>query len=73
MNQHGIAVGDQFADANAPQALMDVRGKAILSDGGPAVLGQLSVDSYEVAKHLDAEHIPADIKVFLNDVASLAE
>ena len=73
MNQHGIAVGDQFADANAPQALMDVRGKAILSDGGPAVLGQLSVGSYEVARHLDADHIPADIKVFLNDVANLAE
>jgi putative AbiEii toxin of type IV toxin-antitoxin system len=73
MNQHGIAVGDQFPDANAPQALMDVRGKAILADGGPAILGQLSVSSYEVAKLLDADHIPADIKVFLDDVVSLAE
>lgn len=55
-----------------PRLLMDVRGKAILSDGGPAVLGQLSVDAADVAKNLDAEIIPADIKTFLADVVSLA-
>ena len=72
MNQHGIAVGDQFTESDAPQALMDVRGKAILSDGSPAVLGQLSVNPADVAEHLDAEAVPADIKTFINDVVALA-
>jgi predicted ATPase len=72
MDQHGIAVGDQFAESDAPQGLMDVRGKAILSDGDLAVLGQLPIGAVDVAQHLDADVIPADIKTFLADVVALA-
>jgi predicted ATPase len=73
MDLHGIAVGDKFVDSDAPQALMDVRAKEVLSVvGGPAVLGQLSVNAVDVAQNMDGDSIPADVKTFLADVVSLA-
>ena len=73
MNQHGIAVGEQFTDSDAPQALMDVRGKSILATvDGPAAMGQLPVNAVEVASEMDADAVPADIKTLLADVEALA-
>jgi hypothetical protein len=73
MEQHGIAVGDKFVDSDAPQALMDVRGKEVLAVvDGPAVLGQLSVSAVDVAQKIDADSIPSDIKTFLADIVNLA-
>ena len=73
MDLHGIAVGDKFVDSDAPQGLMNVRGREILPTvGGPVVLGQLSVSPIAVAEAMDADSIPDDIKTFLSDLASLA-
>jgi len=73
MNAHGIAVGEHFTDSDAPQALMDVRGKEVLKAiGGPAVLAQLDVSAADVAEQMDADSIPEDIKTFLGDLTTLA-
>ncbi len=73
MNHHGIGVGEHFVDSDAPQALMDVRGKQVLKAvGGTAVLGQLNVSAAEVAGQMEPDAIPADIKTFLADVTDLA-
>lgn len=73
MEQHGIAVGDKFVESDAPQALMDVRGKEVLAVvDGPAVLGQLSVSAVDVAQRMDADSIPSDIRTFLADIVNLA-
>jgi len=70
---HGIAVGANFTDSNPPQALLDVRAKAIFKAGSsPAVLGQFDVTPLEVARHMPAEATPDDVKTFLDDVVGLA-
>jgi hypothetical protein len=70
--QHGIAVPANFADSDVPQALLDARGKEILKsvDGTP-VLTQLNVSALDVARQMNAESIPEDIKTFLGDLGSL--
>ena len=73
MEQHGVAVGEKFTDSDAPQALMDVRGKEVLAVvDGPAIMAQLSVNAIDVAQKMTDESIPDDIKTFLNDLISLA-
>lgn len=73
MDHHGIGVGANFPDSDAPQALMDVRGKAILKAvGGASVLEQFNVSALDVAKEFDPELVPMDIKTFLADLTNLA-
>jgi predicted ATPase len=72
--QHGIAVGAHFVDADPPPALLDVRAKTILrSPASSAILGQFDADPILVADHMDPAAIPEDIKTFLADVANLGE
>lgn len=69
---HGISVGENFCDSDPPQALLDVRAKTILKEGGSTpVLGQFNASPLDVARHLEADAICADIKTFLADVARL--
>jgi hypothetical protein len=69
---HGIAVGEKFTESDAPQALLDVRGKSILKAvGTPAVMGQFDVTGLDVAKQMEPDAIPDDIRVFLQDVTRL--
>jgi hypothetical protein len=57
---------------DAPQALMDVRGKAILKpSSGNATLTQFEASAYYVAQQIQADAIPEDIKTFLGDLTSL--
>jgi predicted ATPase len=72
-DQHGIAVGAQFTDSKPPPALMDVRGKDILkSVSGTAVLTQLDISALDVARAIEPDAIPDDIKTFLSDLQKLA-
>ena len=71
-DQHGIAVGSTFTHTEAPQALLDVRAKAILKQGGAAVMGQFDATVQDVAMRLDPTTICDDIKTFLEDLVALA-
>lgn len=72
-DQHGLAVGAHFADADPPQALLDVRGKEILaSPGATGILGQFSVSAIDVAGRLEASVIPVDIKTFIDELVARA-
>lgn len=72
-DNHGISVGANFTDADPPQALLDVRAKQILREGGSTpVLGQFDAGPLDVAKHIPPEAVCEDIKTFLKDVATLA-
>ncbi len=72
-DQHGIAVGAHFVDSEPPQALLDVRGKAILrAPKSNAAMGQFDIDAIDVARCMSADAIPDDVKTFLGDLASLA-
>jgi predicted ATPase len=71
-DQHGIAVGAHFVDSDPPQALLDVRGKAILrAPTSNAAMGQFDVDAVDVARCMKADAISDDIKTFLGDLAVL--
>jgi predicted ATPase len=66
---HGLAVSGNFTDSDPPQALLDVRGKQILTEpASTPVLGQLGASAYDVAKHMKPEAIPEDIKTFLQEL-----
>jgi predicted ATPase len=69
--RYGIAVGSTFIDATPPQALLDVRAKAILKQGSAAVMGQFDASARDVAKQIDPTAICQDIKTFLKELASL--
>lgn len=71
-DHHGISVGVNFTDTSPPQALLDVRAKTILKEGGSnPVLGQFDASPLDVARHLGQDAICDDLKSFLNDVAAL--
>lgn len=61
---YGIAVGTAFPDVDAPDALLDVRGKEVLSG--------LDVDRMKLAAGLPADWIPRDVVDLLNDLDQLA-
>jgi hypothetical protein len=70
-DRFGIAVGATFTDATPPQALLDVRAKAILKQGSTAVMGQFDASAFDVARELDPSAVCDDIKTFLNQLVSL--
>jgi predicted ATPase len=61
---YGVAVGESFAAADAPDALMDLRGKEVLSD--------LGADRLEVAEAIPADKIPQDVVCMLDELTRLA-
>jgi len=68
----GIAVArDTFTRSNAPEALLNIRGKYVLKEGEEAILGQLDVSAIDVARAMDPDIIPEDIKMFLDDLVRL--
>ena len=71
-DRHGIAVGSTFTGTEPPQALLDVRAKAILKEGSVAVMGQFDATPREVAAQLDQAAICDDIKTFLDELVALA-
>jgi hypothetical protein len=72
-DQHGISVGAGFTDSNAPQGLMDVRGKEVLkSVGSAAIMGQFDASALDVAVKMTADAIPHDIKTFLQELQTYA-
>lgn len=72
-DSHGISIGAGFTDSYPPPAHLDVRAKRILKEGGSApVLGQFDAGPLDVAKHIEAAAVCADIQRFLGDVVALA-
>jgi hypothetical protein len=72
-DHHGIAVGAHFVDSDPPQALLDVRAKSILrAPASNPTMGQFDVDAGDVARCMDPDSIPEDIKTFLGDLKALA-
>ena len=61
-----------FKPSDAPDAIKDLRGKAVLKDGDSAILGQLDVGAADVARALDADVVPEDLTTFLSELAACA-
>lgn len=62
-DEHALVVGPTFPDIDAPDALIDVRGKE--------VLGAIGADRIEVAKAMPADKIPRDIIDLLDELDRL--
>jgi AAA domain, putative AbiEii toxin, Type IV TA system/AAA domain len=60
-----------FTPSDAPDAIRDLRGKLVLKEGDGAILGQLDANAVDVARHLDASHVPDDIRTFLAELRTL--
>jgi predicted ATPase len=68
-DHHGLAVGASFPDTNPPQALLDVRGKEILTQPATTpIMGQFDASAIDVARHMDPTAIPEDVKTFLDEL-----
>lgn len=63
--QFGIAIGDSFFEAQAPEALLTI--------GGKEVLQSLGINSTSLIDHLHAECIPADVGMFIEELIRLGE
>jgi len=59
----GIAIGDRFTEAAAPDAVLDVRGKDVIASFG--------VEGLSLAERLPAERIPEDIVTLLDELDRL--
>jgi Predicted ATPases len=71
-DRFAVAVAeDAFKAGAAPQALLDLRGKAVLKEGGDAILSQFNADVYDVARALPAEVVPDDVRLVLNELVQL--
>lgn len=62
-DEFALAIGDNFKDANPPQAIIDCRGKDVLNT--------LGADPYQVISHFIAEDIPADLRIFVDELRRL--
>jgi len=62
-DKFGVAVGDTFIASDAPQALLDLRGKDVLRHFG--------VSSADVAKALRPEEVCEDLKTLVDELISL--
>ena len=71
-DQHALAIGDSFPDLEPPAALLDARGKQILREGTTAILGQFDAGPVDVARHMPADKIPADIGLLFTALADLS-
>jgi hypothetical protein len=70
---HSAAVSrSRWTDSRAPQAALDIHGKAILKDGDEALLGQLDVNAYDVASAFETDEVCADILTVLDQLRALA-
>lgn len=63
-DQHGIAIGNTFVDRDAPQSLIDVRAKKILTG--------LGLNAIDVAENLPAEAVCEDVLALLKLLNDLA-
>lgn len=63
-NDHALVVGPTFPNIDAPDALIDVRGKE--------VLGAIGADRIKVAEAMSADKIPQDIIDLLDELDRLA-
>lgn len=71
-NEHGVAITrDNFVRADAPDAIKDLRGKAILKEGDAAILGQIDASANDVARCLPADLVPDDLRTFLTELKNL--
>jgi hypothetical protein len=69
----GIAVASKtFKRSEAPEALLNIRGKHVLKEGDEAILGQLDATPIDVARAMEPDVIPDDIKMLLDDLVRLA-
>ena len=57
---------DAFKQSDVPEALLDLRGKRILTGGGSPLFGQFDVSVYDVANVIEPEAICDDIVTFIN-------
>lgn len=64
-DEHALSIGATFTAREAPQPLLDLRGKSVLSTFG--------VTAFEVAKALPAEAICDDIRTMLRLIEDLSE
>lgn len=72
-DHHGLAVGPNFANTDPPQALLDVRGKEILTlPASTPIMGQVNASAIDVAQHMDPAAIPEDVKTLLDELISQA-
>lgn len=69
---HGLAVTDTFAKRDAPEALLDARGKLILTDGAEAILGQIDASVTDVAEAMEPDAIPEGIRTFIEELIRLS-
>ena len=53
-------------------SLLEARGKSILRDGSAAILGQLDASPLDVAKAMEPDASPEDIKTFIAELVRLA-
>ena len=63
---------ENFVPSDAPDAILDLRGKAILKDGDAAILGQVDASAADVARNIDPDWVPDDIRTFLRELSTLA-
>ncbi len=63
---------DNFMRSDAPESILDLRGKVILKKGDEAILGELNATAIDVARAMEPEFVPADIRVLLDELVRLA-
>lgn len=70
---HGVGISRaKWKESNAPPAVLDVHGKAILREGDEAILGQFDVTAYDVARAFQNDEVCDDVKEILNQLARFA-
>ena len=69
----GIAISRAtFPNSDVPEALLDIRGKAVLKEGQEAILGQIDADVFDVARNIEPAAVCEDIKTFLGKLVELS-
>ena len=62
-----------FTQTSAPEALLNIDGKKVLLKDDNAMLRGSGADIYDLARAMEADSIPDDIKIILEDLIDIAD
>ena len=68
---HGLAVTPDFTAANCPQTLANTDGKEIITSHARSVTSEFGVNYLQIAEAMQADEIPDDPKVLLEQLVAL--
>jgi hypothetical protein len=69
--EHTIVVPDDFPSRDVALAMVDARGKELVTVGEDSVRGRFNVEAIDIARAMTAEEIPEDVVYLVDEIIAM--